>query len=106
VSEYFPDKWVIVELIQDDGSKELKVLASWYGGFTGSNSWKLSSGITNTEIDESGYEFLNYSGSKYFCHKNTYGMSGYTSMIYSEFVNKIGDRIRVLTEEELEKLNA
>ncbi len=45
MSEYTPDKWVVIE-IDYDGVKTQKILSSWYGGWAGSDSWRLSSGIT------------------------------------------------------------
>ena len=47
MSTYTPDLWVILEFKEKDSEEvNRKVLASWYGGYAGSDSWKLSSGIT------------------------------------------------------------
>lgn len=104
---YNPDLWSLIEIAQDDGEKLVKVLASWYGGYAGSNSWKLSSGVTDVKMGESWAEITNHSGSVYTCHESNYGMSGYTASVYQTFVDQAGDRIRLLTEAEAgEYLNA
>lgn len=79
----YPDKWVVVEITSKEYGAIRKVLGSWYGGYGGSDSWQISSGIKEVKKFEDGtYEFLNDSGSIYCCHKDTYGMSGYTSGVY------------------------
>jgi hypothetical protein len=99
MSEYYPDRWVVVEI--DYGTEVIKkVLASWYGGFAGSDSWKLSSGITETIEHDDYYEFHNYSGSVYKCNKRSNGMSGYTRGIYTSFEKKLEGHgsIKILEE--------
>jgi hypothetical protein len=82
-----PDRWVVVE-IEFENESIRKVLASWYGGFAGSDEWRLSSGIVeSTEFDDR-WEFLNQSGSLYICRKGSQGMSGYTAGIYAGFQKK------------------
>lgn len=75
---YTPERWVVLAMTMDNVRTE-KVFAGWYGGYLGSDSWKLSSGITNVElsIHETYYTFINESGSVYKCYKQAYGMSAY-----------------------------
>lgn len=87
MSIYTPDLWVVVE-IDYDGEITKKVLASWYGGYLGSDSWKLSSGITKVTEYADRYEFLNHSGSVYICYKTVWGMSGYTSGVYNDLFSR------------------
>ena len=82
--EYTPDCWVVIE-IDYDGEKFQKILSSWYGGFAGSNSWRLSSGVTEVEELEDSYIIKNESGSVYTCYKRRYGMSSYTAGILEDF---------------------
>ena len=58
-----------------------RVFACWYGGYTGSDSWKMNSGITAATQDENGYHFTGSSGSVYHCHKDGYGISGYGASV-------------------------
>lgn len=105
MSTYTPDKWVMVEL-KTPKETLYKVLASWYGGFAGSNSWKLSSGVTSVNETEEAYEYTNYSGSLYVCYKGIYGMSMYTMSIYSSWADQAseGVSIRVIDEQDLKGL--
>ena len=84
MSKYIPDKWVVIEM--DNGEDKIqKILSTWYGGYLGSNSWRLSSGITEVEELDDSYIIKNQSGSVYICFKNRYGMSIYTSGILEGF---------------------
>ena len=84
MSEYTPDKWVVIEI--DYGQEKIqKILSSWYGGWAGSDSWRLSSGITGVEELEDSYIIKNESGSVYTCYKRRYGVSSYTARILEDF---------------------
>lgn len=100
MSEYYPDVWVIVKITNGDESHN-RVFAGWYGGYCGSDSWKMNSGIT--AIREAGdmIEFDGASGSTYFCHKNTEKMSMYmvdvlASMKRQMETNNAGQSIEVV----------
>ena len=84
MSEYTPDKWVVIE-VDYEGVKTQKILSSWYGGWAGSDSWRLSSGITEVEELEDSYIIKNHSGSIYTCFKKRYGMSAYTGSVLKDF---------------------
>lgn len=108
MNEYTPDVWVVLEFTTP---KEVlrKVFAGWYGGFAGSNSWKLNSGITEVRHDSEGfYEFDGYSGSTYRCHENNYNMSGLMEGILAHWRKQADERgdttIRILTLDEIAKL--
>ena len=109
MSNYYPDKWVLVELNSSEYGTITKVLASWSGSYTNGDSWKLSSGVVKIIKTDSGYEFINNSGSIYFCSAGMYGMTMYTSSIYQNFVDQISEKndgttIKILDEDESEKL--
>jgi hypothetical protein len=108
MSTYHPDRWVLVEIDSTVHGKITKILASWYGGYLGGDSWKLSSGVNKITKTAEGYEFDNDSGSVYFCHKDAYGMSAYTSSIYGNLAKQIedlndGSTIRILDENKVEE---
>ena len=84
MSEYTPDRWVVIEIVME-GVKTQKILSSWYGGWVGSDSWRLSSGITEVEELEDSYIIKNESGSVYTCYKVRYGMSSYAMGILEDF---------------------
>ena len=88
MSEYTPDKWVVIEI--DYGEEKIqKILSSWYGGWAGSDSWRLSSGITMVEELEDSYIIKNESGSVYTCFKGRYGMSAYAMSILEDFKKQL-----------------
>lgn len=80
--EYRPDRWMIVEL-SDGNEAYQKVFSGDYGGYLGSDTWKLSSAIEHIqEIDKDTYIADCQSGSRYILHKGSYGASNYMSSIY------------------------
>jgi hypothetical protein len=88
MNEYTPDRWVMLEITGLGSEPIRKIFAGWYGGYLGSDSWKLNSGVTDICIDDSGhYEFEGYSGSTYYCHANTHGMSGYMFSVLTSWRN-------------------
>lgn len=99
MSDYTPDRWVIVEMNSAEHGKIRKVLASWYGGYGGSDRWRLSSGITNIVEKPTHYEVHNKSGSIYTCIKGAKGMSGYTNGVYETYkkqVEELGATIEIV----------
>jgi hypothetical protein len=73
-----PDKWVVVKITDKGGpgmmDPEYKVFATWTGGWTDSDRWRLNSGISRVEEDNDNYYFYGYSGSCYKCHVKDYGV--------------------------------
>lgn len=106
MSEYNPDCWVIIKLsgIDVQDGPLYKVLAGWYGGYTGGDSWKINSGITKITTVGDVYEVEGYSGSTYMCHKNVERMSGYTASILKDFVNQIGEKDVVIEVVDIETI--
>lgn len=90
MSTYHPDRWVVIEVTSGDLVYR-KVFSGNYGGYLGSDTWKLSSAIESVKEDENGYEFLCQSGSTYKCHKQAFGMSAYMNSIYSSWAKALGD---------------
>lgn len=89
MTTYTPDRWVLLEITnQETGDSVQKVFAGWYGGYAGSDTWKLSSGVVATEDRDDYIEFLNSSGSVYKCYKNSLGMSGYMGSVYSSWIKE------------------
>ena len=76
MSIHTPDKWIVVKVIEMGGEPVHKVFAGWYGGYCDSDSWKLSSGITDIKENDDYFEFHNVSGSVYKCLRSAYGMNG------------------------------
>jgi hypothetical protein len=86
MSIYNPDVWEVLELSTPEDGAVRKVFAGWYGGYAGSDSWKLSSMINKVIETETHYEFLCESGSTYKCNKQSQKMSMYMMSIYSGWI--------------------
>ena len=101
MSEYFPDKWVVIKVTSAE-VQLYRVFACWYGGWAGSDSWKINSGITKVVPIENGYSFEGYSGSAYKCSKGSYGTNSYGGSVLNGFIEagaKDGITIEVLPED-------
>jgi hypothetical protein len=101
MSDYTPDRWTVIR-IQATGQTIYKVFASWHGGYMGSDSWKINSGITRATLVEDRWEFDGSSGSVYSCHKDAYGTNGYGGAVLSNLLSNAqaqGIQIEVLEGE-------
>ena len=102
MSDYTPDKWVVVKITALDNPPVHKVFASWYGGYLGSDSWKLNSGITKVAENTDYYFFDGFSGSCYACRKGSYGTNLYGEGVLNNLIDKIeraGGTCSILSEE-------
>jgi hypothetical protein len=89
MSEYTPNKWLIVKITDTNKNEShYRVFASWYGGYLGSDSWKMNSGITKVTENDDYYFFEGVSGSLYTCRKGGYGASGYGGGVLSSLIEK------------------
>lgn len=102
MSDYTPDRWVVVKISSDKNPPIHKVFASWFGGYGGSDHWKLNSGITSVAFENNVYYFNGSSGSVYECHRDTYGTNMYGMSVLSNMIEQAKDidvTIEILPEE-------
>lgn len=90
MSEYNPDRWVMLKF-NHNGEVIYKILATFYGGYTTGDSWKLNSGCTKVEQDGNFYLFHGSSGSVYRVHKDSYGMGAYTMSVLHSFEEQVAE---------------
>ena len=83
---YFPHKWVVIDYGEEVGfaPQRYAILAGWYGGFAGSNSWKRSSPVVEWYFKEDDLEASTESGSKYVLHKGAIGVTMLTQSLISD----------------------
>jgi hypothetical protein len=81
---YTPDKWVILK----DAEGSPHVMGGWYGGYLDGDSWRLSTVIKETKVEEDHVIFETASGSRYKCHSLNEGMSSYMIMILTQLQKK------------------
>jgi hypothetical protein len=91
MKDYYPDRWVILEMRDELNQPVKKVFSGWYGGYLGSDIWRLSSGITSEQSDAQEFVFENISGSVYHCQRHAYGMSGLMCEIYESWIERLKD---------------
>jgi hypothetical protein len=100
MSTHHPDVWVIVELSGSSVPDTYhRVLAGWYGGYTGGDSWQMSSGITEIHKNGSVYEIHNVSGSIYYCNETAERLSGITSNVLATYANNNNTEFSMITIE-------
>lgn len=88
MSDYSPDRWVVVRIVTPK-ERLYKVFATWSGGYAGSDSWKMNSGITEANLVNSEWEFVGYSGSVYRCGISRYGTTGYGGHVLQTFIDQM-----------------
>lgn len=99
--QYFteqPDKWVILR-ITNEGISTYKLLCGWYGGYCGSDEWRLSSAIISITKDSEYIYFTNASGSVYKCHKDAEGTTSYTQSKYMYFKSIEDELVKISIRE-------
>lgn len=101
MSTYYPDRWVMVKITNED-TILYKVFACWFGGYAGSDSWQMNSGVTSVIDSDNMYGFVGSSGSVYNCHKESYGMHMYGRGVLTSYIDAAKERgaiIEILPEE-------
>ena len=83
---YFPHKWVVIDYGKEVGlaPQRYAILAGWYGGFAGIDSWKRSSPVVEWDFKEDDLEVSTESGSKYLLHKGAIGVTMLTQSLISD----------------------
>jgi hypothetical protein len=89
MSDYTPDRWVIVHITSKKHPPIDKIVGSWYGGYGGSDKWRMSSGICKVISQDDHYEVHNYSGSIYVLFKGAEGTSAYTGSVLNNMATQI-----------------
>lgn len=86
---YNPDRWVIIGVETPENETIYKVLAGWYGGFGGSDSYQINSGIERVVESTNYYDFIGVSGSVYRCTKVSEGMNNIMRSVYFDIESMI-----------------
>lgn len=88
MGSYRPDRWVVLEFVTPSETVQ-KVFGGWYGGYEGSDTWRLNSGIVATRRTSEWFEFDGSSGSTYYCDPINYGMSAYMYSVLQAWVKQL-----------------
>ena len=87
---------MIIKIKGDD--PHYRVLAGRSGGYATGDEWKLNSGITKVEFENDQYTFHGSSGSKYVCHKDTYGLRMNNAHAWYAMQAQHGDKVEMMKE--------
>lgn len=99
MSKYYPDRWIMIDYGEEYGAERYAVLASWYGGFAGSDYWRRSSPIVSIELKSSEMAVATTrSGSQYFLHQNAEGQSLLISQLLANADLKTADDLNEVIE--------
>jgi hypothetical protein len=66
-----------------------KVFMGWHGGYLGSDSWQLNSGIKTVVDEGDAFVFEGFSGSKYRCYKSGYGTTMLMATLLDGWLEKV-----------------
>lgn len=93
------DTWVILKVKHPvEDYYYYKVLAGAYGGYSGSDTWQMNSGIVSVDEDQHCYYFNGVSGSVYECPKCAYKLSGLTASVLNSLQIRFGTQAIVLMD--------
>lgn len=94
-ADHTPHVWVVIR-IKYNNETFYKVLGGWYGGYAGSDYWRLNSGISKVEKIGNIYYFYGSSGSCYACDADSYKLSLTTGGIYNQLKEKFEDAVELM----------
>ncbi len=94
---YVPDYWRVIKLTgKRVGDEPLyKIIATWSGGYTTGESWKINSGIVSIKEEEDYYDIYGMSGSVYRCYKESEGANYYMMEIFDNYKKQLDEQLSV-----------
>ena len=100
-----PDYWQLLK-ITHDGNTIYKVFATWVGGYTTGDSWRINSGVVKVNDRDGLLDFIGDSGSIYRCaqNENVYRTSSYSQGVLNNLIQaakKVDGVIEVVPFQEL-----
>ena len=104
------DAWVVIKVKREaDAEPYFKLLRGSYGGYTGSDTWNLNSGIDDYSVDAEIVTFTSASGSIYRVHKEQERMTLLMDSVVSNVKSMIKERgqtdiFEVIDFEEFQKV--
>ena len=96
----YPDKWLILEITDKTHGTFRKILGSWYGGYLGSDSYRVSSAVQKSTETENDYEFVTET-SVYICRKGSQGMNPIATTVLVKMTNhaeSVGSTVKVIND--------
>lgn len=94
---YTPDKWMLVRVSGTD--PHWRIFATWGGGYTYGESWRLNSGVMEVKDEGDCFDFVGFSGSVYRCSKTGYGITAYGMGILKQLIENSGGKLDPIWED-------
>jgi hypothetical protein len=91
-----PDKWMLVRVKGE--TPHWRIFATWGGGYTYGESWRLNSGVSSVENKDEWFDFHGHSGSLYRCGKRRYGVTSYGMGVLNDLLSE-SDLLEAVWEE-------
>ncbi len=98
MSEYTPDRWVVVKIGGPD--PHYRVLGGWSGGYLDGDSWRMNSGIIKVDFDGDYWFFYGSSGSVYKCYVDSYGFNKMSAQTYSKYKEALQEDFELIEDQE------
>lgn len=92
-----PDRWMLVKV--NGATPHWRIFATWGGGYTYGDSWRLNSGVAGVENKDEWYDFIGHSGSVYRCSKTGYGVTLYGMGVLNDLIEKSAGKAEAIWEE-------
>jgi hypothetical protein len=92
-----PDKWMLIRITGTN--PHWRIFATWGGGYTYGDSWRLNSGVGGVENKDEWFDFHGYSGSLYRCYKMSYGTTMYGMNVLKDLIEKSDGKAEAIWEE-------
>jgi hypothetical protein len=105
MSEYAPDRWVILRITDSSGKTEDRVMGGWSGGYLDPDSWRLNSGCTRVVDTDDGWDVYGASGSVYHLHRSGVGVTGLMGSVIATWERQ-GATIKVIDIADLRTLSS
>ena len=104
-----PDCYVLIKLTFKENTDNIqtgtiyKLFSTWYGGYLGSDKWRLNSGISNVKKENDYYLIYGHSDTVYKVYKNI-GYSNYSYSIIQDLTENIPDYAEVEVISDVDKV--
>jgi hypothetical protein len=92
-----PDRWLLVRV--NGTNPHWRIFATWGGGYTYGESWRLNSGVASVEEKDEWFDFIGHSGSVYRCSKTGYGVTLYGMGVLTDLIEKSAGKAEAIWEE-------
>lgn len=91
---YTPDRYVVVHVTTPE-EDFYRLFCTWIGGYTGSDAWRLNSGINTVVVNDNSTYTVKGSSSTLYTVSNNVGLSAYSANILSQMMLNTPDGYKI-----------